>query len=74
MGKMKLMRGKTRNEKGITVTETKLEDVMTACKECKADPREYGSSRCEDCSMKYKAAKIQQAKFDRKVQEQINSK
>ncbi len=55
MTKVKMVGVKIRKEQnGMDVLETKLEDRPQQCKKCKLRPRATGSSRCRECTNGYK--------------------
>lgn len=70
MSKFNLKIKEEKEVKGIKTLAVEREEKLTACKECKADPRARGSSRCEDCTTSYKIKTHNSNRLSRKIDEQ----
>lgn len=60
-----------KNDDGTTshreILETKYVDNLMPCKQCNKNKREYGSSRCSECTKKYRIGNIGRNRLNRMV-------
>lgn len=59
---------------GIQTVQTVAVSENSACKACKKEPRNNGSSRCNTCSVGRKEKIIADTRLSRKIKDQQNKK
>lgn len=73
MSKFKLFGKKMREQNnGIQILETEYREKPEVCKECKQKPKAQASSRCVDCSTKYRVQKFESDRLKERVEEATN--
>ena len=67
MTNIRLKTTSLRVEKGKTILETRHVEDEIPCKQCKKNPRQRGSSRCEQCAKSFVVMKMEEERLRRKV-------
>lgn len=68
--KLKMVGVETKKDKlgnKYQVVKTAPEIQESPCKQCKKNPRNQGSSRCEKCTINHRAQEINKSRLNKKI-------